>query len=326
MKSTKNTRAFAVGLFIFVGLIIFIIGVLTLGGQRKTFSKTIEAKAIFKDINGLQKGNNVWFAGVKVGTIHSIKFTPDGLVEVSMGIEEESRQYIRKDTKAKVGTDGLIGNRIVVLTGGSAAAPAIAEGDKLMVESVINMEDMMSTLQENNKNFLAITNDFKSISEGLAKGQGTMGKLLKDESIANGLEVSLASLRRTMIQAEELTNNITAYTGKLQQEGTLTNDLITDTVVFSKLKSSVAEIESMSKTATEIVNSLKTTSNSVNAGLTNSNTPAGMLLNDAQTAESIKEIIKNLQTSTQKLDENMEALQHNFLLRGFFRKKQKQNL
>ncbi len=326
MRSTKNTRAFAVGVFIFVALVIFIIGVLTLGGQRKTFSDMIEAKAIFTDINGLQEGSNVWFAGVKIGTIKKIKFTPAGQVEVTMGIEQSSQKYIRKDVKAKVGTDGLIGNRIIVLAGGTPAAPVIAEGDVLMADSALNMEEMMNTLQANNKNLLDITNDFKTVSQKLASGQGTIGKLLNDESIATSLETTMATLKRTMSQTEELTRNMSDYTARLQQKGSLTNDLITDTVIFSKLRSGVSQIEGLTKTANEVISTLNTTTKNVNASLTNSATPAGVLLNDAQSAESLKAVIKNLETSTQKLDENMEALQHNFLLRGFFKKKKAGNL
>jgi phospholipid/cholesterol/gamma-HCH transport system substrate-binding protein len=326
MRSTKNTRAFAVGVFIFIALVIFIIGVLTLGSQRKTFSNMIEAKAIFKDINGLQEGSNVWYAGVKIGTIKKIKFTPDGQVEVTMGIEESSQKYIHKDVKAKVGTDGLIGNRIIVLTGGTPTAPVVSEGDVLVADNALNVEEMMSTLQANNKNLLDITNDFKTVSRQLASGQGTIGKLLQDESIATSLEATLATLKRTMSQTEQITNHITDYTAKLQQKGSLSNDLITDTVIFSRLRSSVTQIEDLSKTANEVVNTLNTTTKNINQGLNNSSTPAGVLLNDAQTAESLKAVIKNLETSTQKLDENMEALQHNFLLRGFFKKKKAGNL
>jgi len=324
MRSTKNTRALAVGIFIFIALVIFIIGVLTLGGQRKTFGDSIQVKAVFNDINGLQAGNNVWFAGVKIGTIKKIQFTPSSQVEVSMSIDESTKQYIHKDTKAKVGTDGLIGNRIVVLYGGSPQSPAIADGDVLKVETAVSMEDMMSTLQANNKNLLAITSDFKTISERMAAGEGTIGKLLKDESLANDLEATLATLKRAMSKTEMVSNNLAEYTARLQQKGSLANDLVTDTVIFSRLRSSVAQIEQLSHTANDVVNTLQQTTNSVNAGLTGTNSPAGVLLHDAQTAESLKEVIKNLQTSTKKLDENMEALQHNFLLRGFFKKKQKQ--
>src|SRR3954470_9795746 len=122
MKSTKNSRAVLVGVFIFVGLVIFIVGVLTLGGQHKTFSNTIDVKAEFDDVNGLQPGSNVWLAGVKVGSVTTLNFNPRGKVDVALSIDEESREYIHKNTLAKVGSDGLIGNKIIVLYGGSSQA------------------------------------------------------------------------------------------------------------------------------------------------------------------------------------------------------------
>ena len=66
MQTNKNTRAVIVGVFIFLGLAVFVVTVLTIGGQRKTFAKSITITAMFDDINGLQKGNNIWFSGVKI--------------------------------------------------------------------------------------------------------------------------------------------------------------------------------------------------------------------------------------------------------------------
>jgi len=322
MKATKNTRAVAVGIFISLALIIFIIAVLTLGGQRKTFDDTIGVKAVFDDVNGLQSGSNVWFAGVKVGTVSSIGINGQSKVEVEMEIEEDARQYLRKNTMAKIGTDGLIGNRIVVLYGGSGSSP-LAEGDQIAVEKAVGMDEMMNVLQENNKNLLDITTNFKAISQGLANGEGSIGKLLQDETLANDLNATLAILRKTTLQASVITDNVADYTAMLQRKGSLTNDLVTDTILFSKLRSSVAQIEDLSRSAGAIVENLKVTSNTLQDNLNNPATPVGMLLNDQETAASIRATIKNLQAGTEKLDENMEALQHNFLLRGFFKKKAK---
>src|SRR3977135_2627016 len=118
MKSTNNKRAIIVGIFIFLGLAIFIITVLTLGSQHKTFEKSITIETAFDDVNGLQKGNNIWFSGVKIGTVKKVLLSGGAKVKVSLSIEEHSHQFIRKDAKAKISTDGLIGNKIVVIYGG----------------------------------------------------------------------------------------------------------------------------------------------------------------------------------------------------------------
>src|ERR1043165_1980388 len=105
MRSTKNRRAVIVGIVVVLGLIIFALGIFTLGGQKKTFTSTISLKAVFKDANGLQKGNNIWFSGVKVGTIHSVNFDPSARVIVAMNVDEDVQKYIHTDAHAKVSTD-----------------------------------------------------------------------------------------------------------------------------------------------------------------------------------------------------------------------------
>src|SRR5205085_3709135 len=151
MRSDRNTRAIIVGIFVVVAIAIFITAILALGGQRKTFAHVITVKAVFDDINGLQEGSNIWYAGVKVGTVKSIKFNEAGLVDVSMNIEEKSSKYIHKNAKAKIGTDGLIGNKIVVIYDGHAQSPDLVEGDVLEVERTTGMDDIMNTFQTNNK-------------------------------------------------------------------------------------------------------------------------------------------------------------------------------
>jgi phospholipid/cholesterol/gamma-HCH transport system substrate-binding protein len=319
MKQSNNKRAVIVGIFIFLGLAILIAGVLTLGGQQNTFQKKITVKAIFDDVGGLQTGNNVWFSGVKIGTVKKLTFRGASQVEVIMNIDKKDQQYIRKDAKARISSEGFIGNKLVVIYGGSIGAQQVEDGDLLGVEKALSTDEMLTTLQQNNKNLLAITTDFKTISQRLIKGEGSVGKLLTDETLANNLETTVAGLKQASANAQRLTASISDYASKLQSEGSLTNDLVTDTVIFSQLRNAVAQLQQTTKTATEVANNFKEVSTKVNS----SNSPVGVLLNDPQAAADLKATLTNLNAGTEKLDENMEALQHNFLLRGFFKKKAK---
>jgi len=319
----KNRRPIIVGIFILVALIIFMTGVLTLGGQKSLLAKSTSISAVFDDVGGLTAGNNIWYAGVKVGTISSIVFDSTGRVHVMMNLEDKARPFVKKDAKAKVGSDGLIGNKLIVLYGGSPQVPMVEEGDVLLVQKALSTDDIMATLQENNKNLLDITNTFKDISHKVAAGQGTIGRLLNDESMVNEMQSTLVSAHQAAANAQRMTASVADYTAKLQRKGSLTNDLVTDTVVFARLRRVAAQIDELSQSAGAVVSSLNRTANGLDASLKDPNTPAGALLTDNATAENLKQTVKNLQTSTQKLDENMEALQHNFLLRGFFRKKEK---
>ncbi len=330
MKSTNNKRAVIVGIFILLGLIIFIATILTLGSQKKTFERSITVKSFFDNVNGLQKGNNILFSGVKVGTIKKVTLTGKGQVEVDMNIESHSRQFIRKDAKAKISTDGLIGNKIIEIYGGTLNAPEIEEGDMLGNTELLSTDAMMNTLSKNNDNLLAITSDFKVISNRLVDGKGSIGKLLSDETMANQINVTTLALQKASFNLEKLTADVSAYTAKLNDKGTLANDLITDTIIFNRLRASVSSLQQVAASSKEIMDSLKLAGNSLNSGLTtlnnglnNKNAPLGMLLTDEKSAENIKVILNNLQSSSKKLDEDLEAIQHNFLLRGFFKKKAK---
>jgi phospholipid/cholesterol/gamma-HCH transport system substrate-binding protein len=323
MRSTGNSRAIIVGIFVFIGLAIFIITVLTLGSQRKTFSDSIIVKSFFDNVNGLQKGNNIWFSGVKVGTIKSVKLQQNGKVEVDMSVEEQSVNYIPKNAKARLSTDGLIGNKIIEIYGGDPNSPRIESGDVLGNDKLLSTDDMMKTLSKNNDNLFAITTDFKLISSRIAEGKGSIGKLLTDETMADQLNATTNILRRASENLEKLSANMSAYTAKLNDKGTLANDLVTDTVIFSKLRATVTQLQNVADSSQNVIANLTTTGNILNNGLTNKNSPAGMLLNDEQSANKIKLTLQNLQSASKKLDDDLEAVQHNFLLRGFFKKKAK---
>lgn len=325
MRSTGNRRAVIVGIFIFLGLAIFIITVLTLGSQKKTFGNFVRVKSFFENVNGLQKGNNIWFSGVKVGTIQNVNLIGNNKVEVDMNIEEKSAIYIHKDARAKLSTDGLIGNKIIEIYGGTSQSPKIEDGDLLGNDALLSTDAMMNTLSKNNDNLLAITNSFKIISGRIADGKGSIGKLLTSDELSDNLNNTILTVKKASDNLEKLSANVTAYTARLNDKGTLANDLVTDTIIFSKLRNTVSQLQNVADQAKEIMGNLQTTSATLNNGLNNKNAPAGMLLGDEKTAAGLKITLQNLQSASKKLDEDLEAVQHNFLFRRYFKKKAKED-
>ncbi len=312
MRSTKNRRAVIVGIVLALGLAIFMLGVFTLGGQKKSFASTITLRAVFKDVNGLQKGNNIWFSGVKVGTIRSVQFGPAARVIVSMNVEEDVQRFIHQDAHAKVSTDGLIGNRIIVIYGGTLAAPVVASGDTLGVENLSSTEGMLDTLAQNNRNLLAITGNFKRLSDDLIAGHGTAGRILTGDEMANTLQTSLNALRAATSNANALSDNLLAFSRRLNAPGTLASDLVSDTTIVRGLRRSVQELNSAMADIKSVTTKLESGNNAVR-----------VLLNDPQAASDLQQTLRNAAAASGKLDTNMEAMRHNFLLRGFFKKQRK---
>lgn len=319
-QTTDNKKAITVGIFLFIGLVIFLLGVFTLGGQKKTFVKSFALNVVFDDIQGLKVGNNVWFSGVKVGTIKKIQFYGTSQVKVTLSVEEEAHKYIHKDAKASIGSDGLIGNKIVVIDGGSPKFPFVEDGDQLTVNKTLSTDDIMKTLQVNNKNLVDITGDFKVLARNLVEGKGTVGTLLTDQELANSFKVIVKNLENTTASANRMAAELNTFSNKLNTKGGLADELLTDTVLFAKLKTSIAELQKTTASASAMTENL----NKASDKLTQSDNAAGLLLNDANTANQVKAIMKNLESGSKKLDEDLEALQHNFLLRGFFKKKAKE--
>ena len=319
IKASDNKRAITVGIFLFIGLTIFLLGVFTLGSQKKTFVKSFALNVVFDDIQGLKVGNNVWFSGVKIGTIKKIQFYGTSQVQVFLSIEEEAQKYIHKNSKATISSDGLIGNKIIVIDGGTLKFPFVEDGDQLAVNTALSTDDIMKTLQVNNKNLVDITSDFRLLARNLVDGKGTVGTLLTDQSVADNFKSIVVNLQNTTASANTMIEDLNDFTNKLNSKGGLADKILTDTVVFSRLQASVTELQKTAAAAALLTENL----NQASAQLNKNDNAVGLLLNDKQTAEQVKSMMKNLESSSKKLDEDLEALQHNFLLRGFFKKKEK---
>jgi len=316
MNESPNKRAVIVGIFIFIGLAFLLAGILIVGNLRETFNVKMKVITLFDDVSGLQRGNNVWFSGVKIGSVDNLNFYGKSQVEVIMNISKSAQQYIRKDAKVKISSDGIIGNKILVIYGGTDAAAEVQAGDTLSVEKTFSSEDMINTIQENNKNLLVITNDFKIISKKLAAGEGTIGKLLNDSSVYAHIDAATASLQAASAKAQQLAGSLATFSAGLNKKGTLANELTTDTVIFKSVKASVVQFQQMADTASTFITNLKQAGNNPNSAI-------GVLLYDEVSGAHLKAAFKNLESSSVKLDEDLEAAQHNILLRGFFKKKAK---
>ncbi|MCC9137495.1 MlaD family protein [Pontibacter silvestris] len=320
MNSAENKRSVMVGVFVLLALIIFVAGVFILGGQQNRFESSIRVRAVFDDVEGLRTGNNVWFSGVKIGTVKRISFYGEDQVEVEMNIIEDAQRYIHKDARALLSSESLIGNRIIEITGGSPQAPPVQDGDIIQVEAGLDTDDMLATLQRNNENLVSITEDFKELSAGLTNGKGTVGALLTDSTLANNLRTMVTNLQQTSANSARASQALTQFTSKLNTPGGLANELLTDTAVFNKLQASVAQLEQATTSASAMVENL----NQATGKLNDSDNAVGVLLSDPDFAKRLQSTMQNLETSTEKFDQNMEALQHNFLLRGFFKRQAQQ--
>ena len=317
---TKTNRAVVVGIFIFLALAIFAAAVFTLGGKNRTFDRTMQVSALFDDVNGLKSGDNVWLAGVKIGTVKKVQFNNGTHVLVTMNIEKDAQHLIKKDSKAKIGSEGFIGNKLVVISAGSPGTPNITRNDILPVEKAVNTDDMLSTLQKNNENLKVITDNFKEVSESIVHGNGAVASLIKDSTLVGELHSVIANFRQASLESRQAVARINTFTEQLNKQGSFAHELVSDTIIMNSLRGSVTYLRGAAFSASEFADNL----NKAGDELMDPDNPAGAFLRDKKMTEQLRIIIMNLRAGTQKLDEDLEALQHNFLLKGFFKKREKE--
>ncbi len=315
----ENKRSVIVGIFVFVGIAILVTGVLTLGGQQKKFVKAIQLTTVFDDIGGLQTGNNIWFSGVKIGTVKKINFYGDAQVEVEMNVEEAVVEFIRKDSKATISSDGLIGNKIIVIYGGSTEVPQVEDGDRLTAVMPLDTDQMMETLQVNNENLVEITGNLKELTGKIAAGKGMVGAAMTDSLLADNFRAIMSNLDRAAANSNRIVNDLNKFTTKLNQKGYLFNDLATDTTIVKELKASMASLNATAANAEQLTTQLK----GVADKLESSDNSMGMLLNDPAFAESLKSTIENTDSATYNLNKGMEALEYTWPFRKGFKRKAK---
>ena len=314
-----NKKSVIVGIFVLVGIIIFVAGIMTMGGQQKKFVKSIQLTAVFDDVAGLQTGNNVWFSGVKIGTVKKINFYGDSQVEIVMNIEEKVREYIRKDAMATIGSDGLIGNKIIVIYGGTIQAPSVENGDRLMAEMPLDTDKMMATLQENNKNLVTITENLKVLTTKIAQGKGIVGTVMTDTLLEQNFKNILINLDRASANSNKVINELNKFSANLNKEGNLLYDLSNDKEIYSDLKASVAGLQETSETVKSLTQNLNTVSQKLNS---NDNT-LGMILNDPAFAERMKHTLIYLDSSSMNLNRGLEALEYTWPFRKGFKRMEK---
>ena len=141
MSEYSKKHSVVVGLFVLFGLAILVGGILLIGNINRSLQKRITIVAFCDDVNGLQKGNFIWFSGVRIGTVKSARIKGPTYVEVIMDVDEKVKQYISKDSRIKLGSDGLIGNRILIIFGGTKNVATIEEGDTLRFEKTLSDEE-----------------------------------------------------------------------------------------------------------------------------------------------------------------------------------------
>jgi phospholipid/cholesterol/gamma-HCH transport system substrate-binding protein len=195
MKS-EITQHIKLGLFVSLGILLFGLGVFFIGDAKQLFTHTFSINALFSDVNGLQVGNNVRFAGINVGTVQDIEVITDTQVKVVMVVDVSKQKFIKKDAKAIIGSDGLMGNKILNISAGTYKYPPIENNDSIGTTIPISFDELLLNLKTTTDNAATITNDLAFIMGNIQAGKGTIGKLFMDTVFAENLDKTIINVKQ----------------------------------------------------------------------------------------------------------------------------------
>ncbi|MEP7236798.1 MAG: MlaD family protein, partial [Ferruginibacter sp.] len=240
------------GMFVIIGLVLFVGTIYFVGKQKNLFGSTFKLKAEFKTVSGLKEGNNVRFSGINIGTVDGIELITDTSVMVDLIIKKDVQQFIKTDAVASIGSDGLMGDKVLTISPGSGSNP-VSNNAVLASKSAVEMSDVMSSLKTSVDNAGIITGQLALFSYKMNNSNGALNRLISDEAFGNSLKGTLTNLQASTDQFAKFTTN----------------------------------------------------------------------LNDGALSNKLDSTMSNLQAGTKGLSDNMDAVKHSFLLRGYFKKQKK---
>jgi phospholipid/cholesterol/gamma-HCH transport system substrate-binding protein len=194
-----HTQKFKIrlGLFVAGGLTLFVLAIFIIGKQKHLFNPVYKLTSTFYNVSGLQVGNNIRFSGINVGTVDNISIINDSTVRVDMLIEKDVKQFIKSDCKVAIGSEGLIGDRLLFITQGSSDAPLAKEGQQLASVEPVETNAIMASLQVTASNAEIISQQLAEIMVKVNSGKGTLGRLIQDSTFAENFNQTMVNLKKS---------------------------------------------------------------------------------------------------------------------------------
>lgn len=319
MKSKEMQQDIKLGFFVLLGILLFLAAVFMIGSENNIFSRTFTAYSVFKNVEGLKEGDNVWLAGVKIGKVKDVKIVSEGKVVVVLTLKDKQNQFIKHDATAFIGSDGLVGNKIVVIRPGTSQQ-ILQDTDTIGAFSPADTQDLINIARDVGENTRSLTHDLQALSKKIADGKGLVGELMQDGPLAQEIRQAVDGFKSTSLQTSRASAELASMMYKLNNGDGLVNTLASDTTLPLVFDETLRNVKEVSRNSAEMSRSIQ----QLVAKMNNGNNAIGILLADTLFANRLKSTLQNAQSASAKLDENMEALRHNIFLRGYFRKKAKQ--
>lgn len=308
------------GLFVLTGTLALVLGLYYVGSQRNIFHATIRVCADFKNVDGLMPGNNVRFNGVDVGTVLDIEPNSDTTVHVEFSVAEGFVQKISVNAIASIGTDGLLGNKLLNLSPGMPFDRSVREFECLKTRELPAMDAAMRTLNETNDNLLIVSRDLIGVSQKLAR-DNALWQLLSDSTLNDRVRGSLVRIQKFSENSAVISGDIKEIVGDIKAGRGTVGALITDSTLFDGLSQSVVKLNLIGDSLLLASGNIK----GFAANLNNGNGTMAALINDTLLVHDINNAVRSIHGAANSLDENLRLLKQSRLLKRYARRLEVKN-
>ena len=317
---TSNAQKFYLGLFIVITTIILVTALYFIGNRQNLFGHTFRISAVFNNVNGLILGNNVRYSGINIGTVKNIVMINDSTICVDMVIEDKMLKHMKKNAVAAVGSDGLVGSMVINIVPGKEVSEVLKPGDTIKSYNKTSTTDMLETLNTTNDNAAKLTSNLLKITETIKEGKGTIGMLIEDAEMASDVKQTVVNLKTASASASATIRELKNIINAINYDESMAAVLLSDTASANQMKLIITNLEKSSENIDAVITNL----NQVVLDVKNGKGTINYMIKDTVLVNNIDETIKNIKEGSVRLNENMEALKHNFLFRGYFRKLERQ--
>lgn len=318
----KRINSLKLGLFTLAGLLFLVISLYMIGRDQNLFRSNITIKAHFRNAQGIVPGNNIRYAGIQVGTVSAVNLINDTLIEINMLIDEKTSANIRNNATASIGTEGLIGNKVINLYPGEGIGTLLKEGDLLSVKSKPDTDAMMETLSLTNSNAATLSAELVETVNRINKSSA-LWKLLNDDTLATDLRASLLNIRQASEKTNHLVQELNSLVADVKNGEGTAGRLLYDTTLAVQLSGALSKLDDAALNASSLTGKLDGLLKGIQQDLDAGKGPANAILKDSSIVKKLHNSLSNIEQSTFAFNENMEALKHSFLFRGYFRKQLK---
>ncbi|SMD45449.1 phospholipid/cholesterol/gamma-HCH transport system substrate-binding protein [Aquiflexum balticum DSM 16537] len=319
MRTKKTIDNAKLGGLVVAGILFLVFTLYMIGKNQNIFGASITITAVVENVNGLVPGNNVRFKGLNVGTVKSVDMANDSSLHVVMYIQKKMVPYIKKNALTSIGTDGLMGNKLIQIIPQDGFAENVAEGDVIYSITPVSTEAMLQRLGTSSEYFEKTTENLYEITTKLNQSE-SLWALLSDSLLTGDIKEAVSELKLASRRASEMARAGNQLMVNLKDGEGLVQKLFTDAEVAEEFTVSLEKIRESSDQASKIMGDVKILIENLEEG----EGTAGLILKDSTFREALLNSMLNVEKSTERFNENMLAMRSNFLFRGYFKKLEKE--